>query len=152
MEIYLKSQRKKNNLKRRLKFAGLCKRSIDQVVSDLLWQPTDGKRSKERPNKTCKPSTYCMYSVCEDSNMTCEDVGNCRLDTNIWKAITNMYMGLSINKGSNWKIEMFRLSSWFMLNCTGPCLFVFLYDCFPWSVNIKNNLPQRFPLMVICLG
>ncbi len=50
MEIDLKSLQKSE--KGRLKLARHCKRSRDQVVSDLvLWQPTHGQRSRGRPNK-----------------------------------------------------------------------------------------------------
>ena len=38
---------------RRLRFAGHCKRRKGSVVSNLItWQPTQGKRTAERPTKT----------------------------------------------------------------------------------------------------
>jgi hypothetical protein len=70
---------------RRLKFAGHCRRTKDQVVSDLvLWKPTQGIRKPGRPIKTY------TNLLCDDTNLKCEDIDSCMQDRRIWRAITNV--------------------------------------------------------------
>ena len=70
---------------RRLKFAGHCSRSKDQVVADLvLWKPSQGKRSKGRPIKTY------LDLLCEDTGLMCEDLESCMQERTTWRAIADV--------------------------------------------------------------
>ena len=65
---------------RRLRFAGHCWRSKDELVSDLLmWQPRHGKRTPGRP---CK--TY-INQLVEDTGCTAEELPTLMNDREGWR-------------------------------------------------------------------
>ena len=68
--------------KRRLQFAGHCKRSEGKIVSDLVtWRPTQGRRSVGRPTKTFVDLLH------QDTGFTTHEIEACMQDRRMWKAI-----------------------------------------------------------------
>ena len=68
--------------KRRLKFAGHCKRSEGKIVSELVtWRPTQGRRSAGRPTKTFVDLLH------QDKGFTTHEIEVCMQDRRLWKAI-----------------------------------------------------------------
>ena len=71
--------------RRRLQFAGHCKRSSNQPVADLiLWQPTQGKR------KAGRPSTTYVDVLCSDTQLRPNEMQNCMTERPQWRAITKV--------------------------------------------------------------
>ena len=71
-----------NISKRRLQFAGHCKRSKGSVVSDLItWRPTQGKRRAGRPTKSY------VDQLQEDTGYTTREIETCMLNRGLWRAI-----------------------------------------------------------------
>ena len=68
--------------KRRLQFAGHCKRSEGKIVSELVtWRPTQGRRSAGRPTKTFVDLLH------QDTGFTTHEIEACMQDRRLWKAI-----------------------------------------------------------------
>ena len=68
--------------KRRLQFAGHCKRSEGKVVSELVtWRPTQGKRSAGRPTTTFVDLLH------QDTGFTTREIETCMQDRSVWRAI-----------------------------------------------------------------
>jgi len=65
---------------RRLRFAGHCFRSKEEIASDLiLWQPSHGLRTPGRPSKTF------VDKLAEDMNCKTEELKNLMNDRKEWK-------------------------------------------------------------------
>ena len=70
--------------KRRLQFAGHCKRAKGRAVSDLVtWRPTQGKRSRGRPFKTF------VDLLQDDTGLTLSEIESSMQDRSFWRAIIN---------------------------------------------------------------
>ena len=70
--------------RRRLMFAGHCRRSEDEMVSKLvLWDPKHGQRKQGRP-----AMTY-VASLTKDTGLTVEELDNCMQDRGVWRSISS---------------------------------------------------------------
>ena len=60
--------------------AGHCWRSKEELVADpILWMPSHGKRSRERPRKTY------IDQLAEDSECRAEDLATIMSDREEWR-------------------------------------------------------------------
>ena len=67
-------------MERRMKFAGHCFRSKDELISSLLlWKPMHGHTSRGRP---CK--TY-VDLLCEDTGLNAQELQAAMMDRDIWR-------------------------------------------------------------------
>ena len=65
---------------RRTRHAGLCWRSRDELISDvLLWTPTYGRAIAERPTQTY------TQQLCEDTECSPEDLPEAMNDREKWR-------------------------------------------------------------------
>ena len=70
--------------KRRLKFAGHCFRSEEEVVQTLImWEPRHGKRHRGRPAKTF------IDQLTEDAEITKEDLPGAMNAKEIWRQVVH---------------------------------------------------------------
>lgn len=68
----------------RLRFAGHCWRSKNELSSEvLLWEPSNGKRSRGKPRKTY------VDQLIADTVCTYEDLANLMDDRDRWKELIN---------------------------------------------------------------
>ena len=65
---------------RRIRHAGHCWRSSDELIRDvLLWTPTYGRAKAERPARTC------IQQLCEDTGCSPEDLPKAMNDREKWR-------------------------------------------------------------------
>ena len=65
---------------RRIRHAGHCWRSRDELISDvLLWTPTYGRAKAGRPARTC------IQQLCEDTGCSPEDLAEAMNDREKWR-------------------------------------------------------------------
>ena len=81
-ELYGKIPKLTNSIReQRLRFAGHCWRSKNELTSDLLlWQPLHGKRSRGRP-----PKSY-IDQLMEDTERTLDELPTSMNDRDGWKS------------------------------------------------------------------
>ena len=69
--------------RRRLKFAGHCRRRDGEVTANLvLWTPTHGQRKQGRP-----ALTY-IDLLTKDTGIPADELSNCMRDRRVWQSIT----------------------------------------------------------------
>ena len=77
---------------RRLRFAGHCFRSKQELVSDvLLWEPKHGKRSVGAPSRTY------VKQLIDDTGHLLEDLPTAMEDRNSWRSMVNSVRGAASN-------------------------------------------------------
>ena len=67
-------------LVRQTRHAGHCRRSMDELISDvLLWTPTHGRAKARRPARTY------IQQLCEDTGCSPEDLPEAMNDREKWR-------------------------------------------------------------------
>jgi len=84
---------------RRLRYAGHCFRSKDELISDILWNPRHGHRSAGRPKLT--------YTISRDTSMLPEDLRTAMLQRDVWKE--RVVLARATRPTSKWKYIYFDL-------------------------------------------
>ena len=78
---------------RRLRFAGHCYRSKQELVSDvLLWEPKHGKRSVGAPSRTF------VKQLVDDTGHLLQDLPTAMEDRNSWRTLVNSVRGAASNR------------------------------------------------------